>query len=229
MSWNGAGWYVEPTPNRANGLGGPSSKLSAISCPAAADCAAVGVSADSGSQTDLALSTPDISATPESGEPALELTDPAPTLTAEQVEEAQTLIAADPAFQAAIQGDNYAMTVGPWTETSASETTTLVGVSATVAMVTPHDWEERVWPVIGYDLEDPSYYAEGTYLDAEMKAVATEVTTLIVQLDAETDVNGNLVGGEVVMIEPVADEAGEVIYSPETLEEFEIDPNGWEY
>gem|GEM_PF-791275 len=229
MSWNGTGWYVEPTPNRANGISTPNSKLSAISCPAAADCAAVGTSFDSGTQTDLALSTPDISATPESGEPALELTDPAPTLTEEQVEEAQTLIAADPAFQSAIQGDNYAMTVGPWTETTATQTTNLVGVTATVAMVTPHDWEDRVWPVIGYDLEDPSYYAEGTYLEAEMKAAATEVTTLIVQLDAETDVNGNLVGGEVVMIEPVADEAGEVTYSPETLEGFEIDPNGWEY
>jgi hypothetical protein len=229
MSWNGTGWYIEPTPNRDNSLEAPQGSLDGISCPAAADCTAVGTSSDLNVESELALGTPDISATPESGEEALELSEAAPKLSEQQVEDAQSLIAADPAFQAAVQGDNYALTVGPWTETSPSKETVLTGVSATVAMVTPHDWAERVWPLIEYDLEQPDSYSEGTYLDAETKASATEVTTLIVQLDAETDVNGNLIDGEVVMIEPVGDEAAEVTYVPEALKEFELDPNGWEY
>jgi hypothetical protein len=229
MSWNGTGWYVEPTPSRQNSYGSPYDKLLAASCPAAAECAVTGSSGDVSSQGELALGTPDVSATPEAGEEALELTDPTPVLDAEQAEEAKALIEEDPAFQAVVQGDSYALDIGSWSEVTKSEETVLIGVSATVAMVTPHDWEERVWPLIGYAGEYSNFYTEGTYVEGTMKASASEVTTLLVNLDAETDVNGNLVGGEVVMVEPVADETAELTYDPKTLEKVEVDPNGWEY
>src|SRR5215468_8874789 len=39
--WNGSNWRIQPTPNLA---GSPSSRLSAVACPAAGSCTAVGIS-----------------------------------------------------------------------------------------------------------------------------------------------------------------------------------------
>jgi hypothetical protein len=226
LGWNGSDWTLESTPNRETSAGYPYDQLNAVSCSAGGDCISVGFGQDNNSRSELALGTPDTTATPPNVKEDEEETVTMPALTETQTVQAQELIEANPTFQSIVQGDNFAIEVGPWSETNNAEEAYVIGAMATVAMVTPHDWDQRTWPTVFYEDNDPDYYLFGTYSTDVLTAETEEVTTVKVGLDAEIDASGNFTSGEVVKAEPVPDVTGEVILAPE--EEGEEDPNAWE-
>lgn len=229
--WTSGTWTHEEAPTIS---GSDRAELASISCPSAADCAAVGTAQSSGALREpVAIET--VGDPEREDPPPIFATEPPPTLTPEQEEQALAELAEDPSFQAAVGTAEYEVAaIGPWTESSEEGGgETIVGAYILVSLKEQQSWTERTWPAVAYPVNAEGYEG-GTYSADSLKAEATKIEALQMRLDTEVDAEENIVGGEVVDMIPLPanpiaseEEPGDVEINPETVEEDKVE--GGEY
>lgn len=207
----GETWTIESTPSPT---GVPFVSLNAVSCKAAADCISAGWS-----QTgEVAVPMAEYSQEPNAGGGqaiVVETEEALPSLTQKQEEKVIEEVKASPAVQAAVSGASYEIVVGPWLETTAEGTEVLVGAGGEIVFTKQQGWEEWKWPVVGYS--QGMRYEYGSYTNGLLPTtVASNIETMDFCFDAEFDKTGEVLGGEVVELQPEA--------TPETSSSVTIAP-----
>jgi hypothetical protein len=209
MGWDGTSWSLEtvPVPGWAK-----TGSLNDVSCSSAADCVAIGT-ASAGSSGDWEGFSASSS---EPRPPAAEATaipyGEEPSLTPEQEADAINIVKEDPDFQAAIGAAPFTAEVIPWLETTSGGTDVLIGAVLKIKLTGTRDsWGQWWnWPAASYD----AFYESGTYSAETVEASGSGVSELSVNLDAVLDSSGQFLSGDLVQLQPLADEIATVTLAP---------------
>lgn len=214
VAWANSSWLVEETPLV---VGGGRTTLETISCPSAADCVAVGMSQSPGRSAEPFTVQTEGETVAESDDPVKAPSEPPPSLSAAQKEDAMSLLEEDPAFQAAVGAADYDYEVGAWTEVNENDEETLVGAFVDLTLEDPKAWPDRTWPTTSYET-GRNGYEEGEYAAADLSASASEIETLEASVDLTFDSNANVIDGETVGLLPMTLESGEIEIDKEDIE-----------
>jgi hypothetical protein len=216
VGWDGEEWKKESTT-----IDDASPKatltLEDVSCASAFDCRVVGeVNGPSESNSALVLQPVIDYADGESGAPewgedeegALGLQ----RFSGEQQDQITELIETNPVVTQKVGDEDYSIVMGPWTFTEANGSVGLAGAIAELRLAHPLSWSDfEQWPTVAFNAEwKPTSYAQ-----SQLELKASRVAALDVNVATVTDAEGNIVGGEVVGIEPVVRGETEYLLGPE--------------
>ena len=215
LGLSGSTWTLETTPNPAGAHWGV---LEAVSCRSAADCVSAGWSQTG--EVAIPMAQHSQEPAPGGGQAIVVETEEAlPSLTQKQEEVIVEKIKSDPAVQAAISGASYSIEIGPWLETTAEGTELLIGAGGRIALNKNESWGEWTWPAVKY--AQGFAYEFGSYSSEPFPTIeATKIEGLDFNFDAEFDKTGEVLGGEVVALDPdsLPGEGSSVIAAPSLQE-----------